>query len=608
MATPSADYPVGKPVTPPPGAVRAAGPQPPPCRRLIAAAEPEPVPARAPVNWFVVGVAGGLAVAGILGLALLCLAPRRAAPPVEVAAGAAPAEPVVEPAPAPAAAVVVSKEPAPEAPRPPAAPEPGTVKPAGSAPPAGLLPGPAPAGLAKGQGEPAPFRFKRRDLLSAVELSRQLLTMPELDLDAAPNTSARVVAASHDANPKFTHPVLEPLLKRTDLHGLPLAMGADCQLGKESAQNLQVLSRKLRAHLSLAMPADGVEIRLDAGVLRQRLLEGRNEVAARPGPNRKPAAPPPAEAEALRDDWTQEDALPTLVQMLQAEDRPVRLVLVELLANIKGRAGSAALVQRALFDLSADVREAAVRALRDRPRDEYRQPLLDGLCYPWPPAADHAAEALVGLDDREAVPRIAALLREPDPVGPVARRHRPLDPAAVWTAPKAKDLAELSVVALDDRQGGARRTSLLDEPNMVVRAVKAGPAAAYTVREVVRVNHLRNCLLCHAPATSLSDPVRGLVPTPGQPLPPPFSIPYYEGQNGLFVRADVTYLRQDFSVPQPVARAGNWPTFQRYDYLVRTRYPTADELRREEPATYPQREAARWALAELGGVKEGTAR
>jgi hypothetical protein len=284
------------------------------------------------------------------------------------------------------------------------------------------------------------------------------------------------------------------------------------------------------------------------------------------------------------------------------------LLLVELLANIKGRAASAALAQRALFDLSADVREAAVRALRDRPRDEYRQALLDGLRYPWPPAADHAAEALVALADREALPQLTALLKESDPAGPVSRKYRPLDLATISTAPRAKDVRDLSIVALDERQDGARRTSLLDEPHNVMRPVNAGPTAIYTVREVVRVNHLRNCLLCHAPATSPTDPVRGLVPPPGQPLPPPFSTPYYEGQNGIFVRADVTYVRQDFSVPQPVARAGNWPAFQRYDYLVRTRYPTDVELRWKESAAYPQREAVRWALSELAGIQADAAR
>jgi hypothetical protein len=577
MATPSADYPVGKPVAPPPGAVRAARPVVPASRRLIPDAAPQPVTARGPVNWFVVGVAGGLAAVIVVGLAFFCVVPRRTAPTAEVAVSLPPAESVVESLPTPTIEILAQEsEPSP-------ASEPGMVKPAGSAPLAGLLPGPAPAAFAKGVGEPAPFRFRRRDFRSADELSRQLLAAPELDLDARPNTSAYLVAATRNATSPFTHAVLEPLLKRADLHGLPLAMGADCHLGKDSAENLQVLSRRLRQHLSQSVPRDGIDIRLDASALRWRLMTG-------PG------------------GWTQEDALPTLVQMLQAEDRPVRLLLVELLANIKGRAASAALVQRALFDLAADVREAAVRALRDRPHDEYYQPLLDGLRYPWPPAADHAAEALVALEDREAIPRLAALLQESDPTAPAGRKYRPLDLAGMVNTPKAKDVRDLSLVALDEGRDGTRRTSLLDEPGDPVCSITDGPPAAYTVREVVRVNHLRNCLLCHAPATSQTDPVRGLVPPPGQPLPPPFSTPYYEGQNGTFVRADVTYIRQDFSVPQPVARPGNWPVFQRYDYLVRTRYPTGAELRRPEPDTYPQREAVRWALRELAANTQDAVR
>ena len=39
------------------------------------------------------------------------------------------------------------------------------------------------------------------------------------------------------------------------------------------------------------------------------------------------------------------------------------------------------------------------------------------------------------------------------------------------------------------------------------------------VQELVRVNHLANCLLCHAPSFQRGDLVRGAVPTPGLPLP-----------------------------------------------------------------------------------------
>ena len=86
-------------------------------------------------------------------------------------------------------------------------------------------------------------------------------------------------------------------------------------------------------------------------------------------------------------------------------------------------------------------------------------------------------------------------------------------------------------------------------------------------RELVRINHLSNCMLCHAPSLSKDDLVRGRVPMPGED-PPPL---YYGEVTGLFVRADTTYLRQDFSVVQPVAGAGKWPGDERFDYMVRTR-------------------------------------
>ena len=55
-------------------------------------------------------------------------------------------------------------------------------------------------------------------------------------------------------------------------------------------------------------------------------------------------------------------------------------------------------------------------------------------------------------------------------------------------------------------------------------------------------------------------------PPPGGPTSPQ----YYDG-DGIFVRADVTYLRQDFSVMQSVENPGKWPALQRFDFLVRIR-------------------------------------
>src|SRR2546421_677315 len=129
-----------------------------------------------------------------------------------------------------------------------------------------------------------------------------------------------------------------------------------------------------------------------------------------------------------------------------------------MLGKINHSKSSVALAQRALFDLHADVRQAAVETLQQRPRKEYLDILLAGFRYPWSPVADHAAEALVALEINEAVPELLALLDAPDPRLPVGK-----------------------------------------------------PQAA-TIKEVVRVNHLRNCVLCHAPSFDRQDKVRGLAP------------------------------------------------------------------------------------------------
>ncbi len=380
----------------------------------------------------------------------------------------------------------------------------------------------------------APTSPKRRMPRTADELCRELMALPEVDLDQVPGTSKRLLNWARLQKDQSIHLGPDLLAWRSEMAGLPFRMGLDCQLGAESTENLQILSRKLRGYLIEATPKDAIDTRHDVVVLRQKLLEGKD---------------------GERREWLQSDALPTLMQMLQVEERPIRLLLVEILSQIKGRTSTAALAQRALFDLSDEVREAAVVALQKRSGDEYRQILLAGLRYPWAPVADHAAEAFVRLEDRHAVPQLVSLLAEPDPAAPVS-----------------------------------------EHPNQVPY-----------VRELVRVNHLRNCLLCHAPSFATTEPVRGLVPTPGQPLPPP-TTPYYDGNpTGTFVRADVTYLRPDFSVTQPVANPGAWPVNQRYDYLMRARPATALEVVSlpPQPKPYPQREAVLLALRELTGQDVG---
>src|SRR5439155_15073403 len=129
------------------------------------------------------------------------------------------------------------------------------------------------------------------------------------------------------------------------------------------------------------------------------------------------------------------------------------------------------------------------------------------------------------------------------------------------------------------------------------------------IRDVVRANHLNNCLLCHPPAATAVEPVLGLDPVVSIPVSPglaavvnrlqrtPGSHGYGNQSSGptsipLLIRGDITFLRQDFSVKQPVNLQTSTGT-ARFDYVVRTRYFPVAEAQRlivqlgDKP--YPQR-------------------
>jgi hypothetical protein len=398
----------------------------------------------------------------------------------------------------------------------------------------------------------------------------------EVDLNAEEGTSGRVLKEAMEADRKrasanaksrerqpAAHPLLALLPQRPDLAGLPARPAGECVLDEQAAHLMGDLSQYVRPMLA---KVEG----------RPAEAQGFNS----PGQQSMHMM----ELNQLLGERVQRGGLRTLVQMLQTQGPGIRLRLVEKAAPIPqpnepnerqqlarrlkaleetatadSRDITAILAQRALFDLSAEVRKAAVDALLTRPRSLSRALLLQGLRYPWAPVANHAAEALIALGDLEALPALVGLLDEPDPSLP------------------------------EENTNGK-----------------------WVVTELVRVNHLRNCLLCHAPSFRREDCVRGLVPTPGQPLP----VVYYESRQGTFVRADVTYLRQDFSVMHPVENAKPWPNVQRFDYLVRRRELTDTETaahlasiaaagRDAQPQSYPQREAVLFALRELTGMKLG---
>jgi hypothetical protein len=251
-------------------------------------------------------------------------------------------------------------------------------------------------------------------------------------------------------------------------------------------------------------------------------------------------------------------ALPALVQILGPADSGFQEGLVRHLAAIDDTRATQALAKVALFDAKLERRAAALAALRNRHPAHYRSQLLDGFRYPWAPVAIHAAQALAYLERTEFVADLIGLLDAPDPSAPFENK----------------------------------------------------PGKEKLVREMVRVNHHRNCMLCHAPATDADQLSRRTlavqVPTPDAPLPSSFSSTYYNLGDGLAVRPDITYLRQDFSVMQPVKNSGIWPKMQRFDFLVRIRPATPQEVKRWEAdekkgLLSDQRRAVQWALHRLTG-------
>jgi hypothetical protein len=290
----------------------------------------------------------------------------------------------------------------------------------------------------------------------------------------------------------------------------------------------------------------------------------REKEAALPGGG-PPAAPgevPPGE-EGREHYWQAQAAV--AAQVMPAESVEGQLLRVRALASVPRPEATRALARAAVFATEGAVRASAVEALSVRREADYTAVLVEGLRYPWPAAASNAAEAIVKLGRKDLAGHLVALLEGPDPRGPRAER-------------------------------------------VAGREVTVAP-------ELVRVNHLRNCLLCHAPAQRGRVPEETLVaevPVPSESLPAPGQGYGGTGSN-ILVRVDVTYLRQDFSAMLAVRGRPGPPAAQRFDFVVRKRVLTpaeAGELRarlerRGPGAPSPYRRAAARALRGLAARELG---
>jgi len=412
------------------------------------------------------------------------------------------------------------------------------------------------------------------DLAHVPEVSfQQPIAKGEKALEQTAYTIARI---NHVNGKKKTDAYMVAMMKqRSDLSGLPFTLGDACRMKGERSADFARALKVVRTCLNLQVSVTVA----DAATKASQSFWANFQ--ARSGP--EDATLPRSRAQ--KDSVTR-GQIAALMQILGPETPALRRGLVRYLATVSHPEATRALARLAIFSAEEEIRHDAIDALKVRRDKDYTDILRDALRYPWPAIARHASEALVKLERNDLLPELVAMLDEPDPRAAVT-----------------KEVAGKNVPV---------------------------------VRELVRINHHRNCVMCHAPGSmesvslqpgltpgsgplepkmsgmgmpvSLANPLAAEIPVPGSPLPTP-SQGYGSSQQDILVRIDVTYLRQDFSLLQRVKEAQPWPEMQRFDFLVRSRVLSEAEAaanraelkKREANGQAPYRHAAHVALRELTG-------
>jgi hypothetical protein len=430
------------------------------------------------------------------------------------------------------------------------------------------------------------------DLTRVPEIAFQKPLAKKLPAGKALEATAHTMAKINHLNQKRTDAFMEALLgSRADLSGLPFEMGDSCRLKQERSRHFQQALNTVRQAMASQVDAETHRKPVDALKRVKQTMASQAMVVpagAQFWQRYRGACFNEDEANAKFDPPYQEHVtlarIAALMQILAPESASMRKGLIRYLDTVSHPEATRALAKLAIFSKERSVREAACDVLKVRRERDYTEILLSGLHYPWPAVARYAADAIVRLERKDLIPQLVAVLERPDP-----------------RLPEVKKTGDKSVTA---------------------------------VRELVRVNHHRNCLLCHAPMHNVvqvtlrdvdgnpttevitrevenqgpGDVPTAQVPIPGEPLPTP-SEGYGNSQPDILVRLDVTYLRQDFSELQSVADAHPWPEMQRFDFLVRTRSLTDEEAQvyreklstREPGRVTPYQRAALAALRDLTG-------
>jgi hypothetical protein len=385
------------------------------------------------------------------------------------------------------------------------------------------------------------------DLSCVPEVQLQASLAKDVSAFEARRQIARQIIKINHLNDRKTDGFLEALCsERLDLNGLPLAMGDACRTEGERSKQFATAVATVRR----AQPPNSQVVDRSSAAnfweQYQTVCDQQDRASS--------------QLDRSQRESVTVARIAALMQVLAPMGTAMHLGLVKYLSTVSHIEATQALARLAIFSTEGEVRRAALDALKVRRERDYTAVLLRGLHYPWPAVAERAAEAIIKLERTDLRPQLVALLEGPDPRAPV-----------------------------------------MEEVNH---------QRAPVVRELVRVNHHRNCLLCHTPGNTggVSRELTAAVPVPGETLPSP-SDGYRASSPDLIVRFDVTYLRQDFSALQPVADGHPWPEMQRFDFLVRTRVLSEEEAKQyrdmltpREPGGFtPYQRAALTSLRELTG-------
>jgi hypothetical protein len=361
------------------------------------------------------------------------------------------------------------------------------------------------------------------------------------------------------------------LASRDDLAGLPFAMGDDCRSSVERTKCFTQAVATVRQALSSNI------VQQTLNTINQNGTFTTNVIAVQTAPGGVSAAGQQfwsqyntacdqedaahAKSDKAKIEHVMLARIAALMQMLPAEPAETRLGLVKYLSSVPHIEATKALAKLAIYSPEDDIRAAAIDSLKVRREKDYTDILVKGLRYPWPAVAKRSAEAIARIGRQDLIPELVAVLDSDDPRLPAA---------------KTVDGKKISMV-----------------------------------REMVKINHHRNCMMCHSPGNPgnvSSNAITAEVPQEGQPLPLP-SQGYQQSSPDLMVRIDVTYLRQDFSAMLPVSEAHPWPDMQRFDFFIRERKLSSEEAvdyktkltPKETGVLSPYHKAALAALRDLTG-------